>query len=245
MIHYLYTTFYAATKTGEPLVRPMWFEFPDLSEFYTTETQFMLGDSMLVAPKIDTPSDELEAQKMQEVTFTLPESAKWYNYYSKKVEQVTGKAVTRYLPDLEQAVFIKGGSVMPTLLHDDCYALTKCINDKIRLDVYIDDNNHASGSLYTDDGVSFKHVSDAEFAEVNFTYDGGFRSTRVSDSSKYDFPKSQTIDQIVMYGFDDEPNAILQNGQQVPSFIFKRGALMIVMPGSVAPDQVNIELVWN
>jgi len=188
MIHYLYTTFYAATKTGEPLVRPMWFEFPDLSEFYTTETQFMLGDSMLVAPKIDTPTDELEAQKMQEVTFTLPESAKWYNYYSKKVEQVTGQAVTRYLPDLEQAVFIKGGSVMPTLLHDDCYALTKCINDKIRLDVYIDENNHASGSLYTDDGVSFKHVSDAAFAEVNFIYDGGFKSILVSDSSKYDFP---------------------------------------------------------
>lgn len=190
MIHYLYTTFFRATKTGEPLVRPMWFEFPDLSDFYTVESQFMLGDSMLVAPKIETPTDILEAQHMQEVTFTLPTGAKWYNYYSKKVETVTGEAVTRNLPDLEQAVFIKGGSVMPVLLHDDCYALTKCINDKIRLDVYIDDNNHASGSLYTDDGTSFKHETDSEFAEVNFTYDGGFRSSRVSDASLYDFPKS-------------------------------------------------------
>ncbi len=150
----------------------------------------MLGDSMLVAPKIETPTDILEAQHMQEVTFTLPTGTKWYNYYSKKVETVTGEAVTRNLPDLEQAVFIKGGSVMPVLLHDDCYALTKCINDKIRLDVYIDDNNHASGSLYTDDGTSFKHETDFEFAEVNFTYDGGFRSSRVSDASLYDFPKS-------------------------------------------------------
>jgi mannosyl-oligosaccharide alpha-1,3-glucosidase len=243
MIHYLYTTFYRATKTGEPLVRPMWFEFPEESNQFSIDSQFMLGDSMLVAPKIDTPTAELEAQHMQEVTFTLPTGAKWYNNYSKKVETVTGEAVTRMLPDLEQAVFIKGGSVMPTLLHDDCYALTKCINDKIRLDVYIDDNGRASGSLYTDDGISFEHETDAAFAEVNFTYDGGFRSSRVSDASKYDFPKSQTIDQVVIYGLSEEPNEVLQDGQEVPSYIFKRGALMIVLPGGVAPDQVNIELV--
>ncbi len=48
-----------------------------------------------------------------------------------------------------------------------------------------------------------------------------------------------------MYGLSEEPNTVLQNGQQVPSFIFKRGALMIAMPGGVAPDQVNLELVNN
>ena len=33
MIHYLYTTFQTATQTGEPLMRPMWFEFPDDADF--------------------------------------------------------------------------------------------------------------------------------------------------------------------------------------------------------------------
>ena len=44
----------------------------------------------------------------------------------------------------------------------------------------------------------------------------------------------------------EAPNAILQNGQQVPDFVFtKEQALLIAMPGSVAPDQVNIEIVNN
>lgn len=123
----------------------MWFEFPDDSSFFETETQFMFGSSMLVAPKITEATDFLDQLKMQEVTYTLPSGYTWYNYYSKQVEAVTGSAVTRILPDLEQAVFIKGGSILPTLLHDDCYALSKCYWNKIRLDVYIDSNNSASG----------------------------------------------------------------------------------------------------
>lgn len=154
MIHYLYTTFYQATQTAEPLVRTMWFEFPDLTEFFNTETQFMLGDSMLVAPKIKTPTDTLESLHRQEVTYTLPASNKWYNYYS-KMEAKSGETMTVNMPDLEQAVFIKGGSVMPTLLHDNCMAISTCIFDKIRLDVYLDADQKATGKLYTDDGKSF------------------------------------------------------------------------------------------
>lgn len=179
------------------------------------------------------------------MTFTLPAAAKWYNYYSKQVETVTGSPVTRNIPDLEQAVFIKGGSVMPTLLHDDCMAISTCVHDKIRLDVYIDDNGRASGSLYTDDGVSFKHETDSEYAEVSFTYDGNFTAKRVSDASAYDFPKSQTVDQVAIYGLSEKPNAVLQGGQQVPSYIFNNGALLIAMPGQIAPDQVQIEIVNN
>lgn len=79
MIHYLYTTFHQATQTGEPLMRTMWFEFPDEEAFREVDTQFMLGDSMLVAPKIKTPTEELEQLHMQEVTYSLPTSASWYN----------------------------------------------------------------------------------------------------------------------------------------------------------------------
>ena len=61
MIHYLYTTFREATQTGKPLMRPMWFEFPDDALFVSTDSQFMLGESMLVAPKIITPTDQLES----------------------------------------------------------------------------------------------------------------------------------------------------------------------------------------
>ena len=246
MIHYLYSTFYTATKTGEPLIRPMWYEFVDDSSLYTMETQYMLGDSMLVAPKITTPTAFLDSLQMQEVTFTLPESANWYNYYSKKGETVTGEAITRNLPDLEQAVFIKGGSVLPMLLHDGCMAVSTCIFDKIRLEVYPDSDSQASGALYTDDGVSFEHETADAFATVSFNFNGGsLTSTRTSDASKYAFPKSQTVDIVAIYGLTEEPNTVLQGGQQVPSMNYQDGTLTLVLPGGIAPDQVNLELVYN
>ena len=61
----------------------------------------MLGDSMLVAPKLTAPTTELEAQQMQQVTFTLPTNSKWYKEHSSTIESVTGIPVTKTLSDIE------------------------------------------------------------------------------------------------------------------------------------------------
>mmetsp|Transcript_8344 Transcript_8344/g.10143 ORF Transcript_8344/g.10143 Transcript_8344/m.10143 type:complete len:194 (+) Transcript_8344:2267-2848(+) len=193
MIHYLYSTFYEATQTGVPLMRTMWMEFPDDADLQPIASQFMLGDSMLVAPKINAPDEFLDSLGMQVVDYMLPQGYTWYNYYSKKTEASASAngLVSRNVPDLEQVVYIKGGSVLPILLHDNCMALTKCISNKIRLEVYLDSDSKASGQLYTDDGVSFKHETDAAYALVYFTWDSSsLNSARVSDDSKYSFPGS-------------------------------------------------------
>jgi len=156
MIHYIYTTFWWATQDGGPILRPMWFEFPDETDLYTMDSQFMFGESMLVAPKISPPGPLSEWQE-QEVNFYLPKSATWYNYYTKKVEETTGTYVNRNLTDLEQAVFVKGGSVLPILLHENCTALTNCFFGKIRLEVYLDNAAKATGHLYLDDGETTEY----------------------------------------------------------------------------------------
>ena len=64
MIHYIYTTMFYASKTAEPLMRPMWSEFPEQQEMYDIESQFMFGTNLLVAPKITTPSLTLSNMHM-------------------------------------------------------------------------------------------------------------------------------------------------------------------------------------
>ena len=44
------------TKTAEPILRPMWHEFPDNLDVYDISTQFMVGDSILFAPKVTEPT---------------------------------------------------------------------------------------------------------------------------------------------------------------------------------------------
>ena len=42
-------------------MRPMWLEFPDDEAYFETDTQFMIGESLLVAPKVKKPSRDLDS----------------------------------------------------------------------------------------------------------------------------------------------------------------------------------------
>ena len=52
LIHYIYGMFYEGNRFGRPLLRAMWYEFPQDKELITLETQFMFGGSILVCPKL-------------------------------------------------------------------------------------------------------------------------------------------------------------------------------------------------
>ena len=56
--HYLYTTFKKSTETGTPIIRPMWYEFPQDENTFGLDQQFMFGESFLVAPKTSPPSSQ-------------------------------------------------------------------------------------------------------------------------------------------------------------------------------------------
>ena len=100
----------------------------------------MFGSSILVAPKLTEPTGVLKKMNMQQVTYALPSAATWYNYYSKQSVASTadGEWQTATLSDLEQAVYIRGGTILPILEHDDCMALLPCMSNDIHLEVYPD-----------------------------------------------------------------------------------------------------------
>jgi len=50
LLPYLYTLLFQAKREGTPVVRPLFWEFPDDERTYPVEDQFMLGDALMVAP---------------------------------------------------------------------------------------------------------------------------------------------------------------------------------------------------
>jgi alpha 1,3-glucosidase len=48
LLPYMYTLFKEANVNGSPLMRPLWFEYPEESETFTMEDQFLLGKDLLV-----------------------------------------------------------------------------------------------------------------------------------------------------------------------------------------------------
>lgn len=116
-------------------MRPMFQEFDDEVELLKVSSQYMVGGSILFAPKTIHSTSEQIKREVQPVQFYLPSSATWYRYTTKLREIQTGTGFWRSeeLTDSEQALFIKGGSIIPKLIHDyfsiNCAALLTCIRE--------------------------------------------------------------------------------------------------------------------
>lgn len=91
-----------AQKTGVGLCRPMYYEFPEDEEAYKFKKQYMLGESMLVAPV--TSEDSL-------VTIWFPQGI-WYHCFTEQI--IKGPAViTEKVPLNIMPVYIRGGHLIP------------------------------------------------------------------------------------------------------------------------------------
>ena len=78
----------------------------------------MFGDAILVAPKLQeselTPAYEI----VDKVLVYLPQSADWYYYFTKHLEPKEDSLIkTKVIPEDEQGIFVKAGSILPIKLH--------------------------------------------------------------------------------------------------------------------------------
>jgi len=176
----------------------------------------MWGDALLVAPKIMAPETVLKEMQMQQVDFYLPASEIWYNYDTKVVNDVTGVWQSALLTDLQQQTFAKGGQILPILLHPECMSVLSCINNPIRVEVYLNEDSQASGSLYLDDGESLDYTFAAK-ASTNVSL--SYRDNALfleAPSNGYEFPAEQRVTSVAIYGVKSAPALVTGGGIEVP-----------------------------
>ncbi len=94
---YIYSLAQQAGKDGTPIVRPLFFEFPEDSQVYNIDDQFMLGDRILVAPVLSKGAVHREVY--------LP-AGTWSDMFSGKLYQ-GGQSVTVPAPLEKLPVFIR------------------------------------------------------------------------------------------------------------------------------------------
>jgi len=82
--HYLYNAFFESSQTGVPIIRPMWYEFPQDELTFDLNHQFMFGHDILVSPKVGDPHIEnAVAGATTDISVYLPPTSQWYDIYSK------------------------------------------------------------------------------------------------------------------------------------------------------------------
>jgi alpha-glucosidase len=199
---YIYTLAEESSRTGLPIVRPVFLEFPEIFAlpspgFDHLDTEFLLGPSLLVAPQPfpETPDDYL-------VSFP---TGLWYDFWTglkatippaqPSIAEIANAGagatfaappkihpVLRTLP-----VYVRAGSILP--LQPLIQSTDEIPNGPLELHVY--PGQQCGGSLYLDDGHTFGYQR-GEFLRQNFTCqtDGGF--VRVNFGARHlDEPKRE------------------------------------------------------
>jgi len=150
LLPYWYSCFEEHCKTAVPILRPIWFDQPQISETSNMSEQerFMVGDGLMVVPI-------LEANRSSIKGVLKGLEGRWYDYYTKK--EVFGDEEIK--TGLERiGCFVKGGNVIPTF---DIRTYVKSSQDgkesNIVLNIAVDGEENAKGKMYFDDGETFNY----------------------------------------------------------------------------------------
>ena len=179
LMSYLYTTAEEMSRTGVPIMRPLFLEFPDASKDkdpidLTATSEFLFGPDILVAPApFPDMRDDYDA--------LLPPVG-WYNYWTGEKIQVQGTEMRLGNDNLadtelqlnihpsidELPVFARAGSIIPI------QPLVQSTDEKpegpLTLRVYPPNKpgEACEGSVYLDDGKSYAYQK-GEYVRVKFS----------------------------------------------------------------------------
>jgi alpha-glucosidase len=170
LMPYLYTLAEEASRTGLPILRPLFLEFPDaaadrrpLDVDAAAASEFMVGADLLIAPP--PYGEELDSYAVE-----FP-SSDWFDYWTGekvKMPQISGTAnadptavpdqqampMIRVTPQLaELPVFVHAGSILP--LAPVVQSINQTPTGPLTLRVYVGDN--CAGDLYQDDGKTYAY----------------------------------------------------------------------------------------
>ncbi len=147
LMPYIYSVFEEAARTGLPVMRPLFLEYPQDRRTYRLDTQFLLGPDLLVAPVL--------VEKAVNRQVYLPEG-EWFNFWTG--EKVVGpKEIMVEAPLNILPLFVRGGAIIP--MQQIVQYIDEAPIDPLTLNIYPAADSAAA--LYEDDGLSFGYEQGA------------------------------------------------------------------------------------
>ncbi len=162
LLPYIYTAAWKAHTEGKPVVRPLFFDFPDDSVCYGIFDEYLWGDDFLVCP-VTKPGQK-------KAVIYLPRGL-WYDLWTNRTYE-GGRYVTVKLTLDKIPLFVKAGAFIPvskTVESTDYYTtkeLTVRFYPPAGKDI-------VQCVMYDDDGKTFGNYENGNFNILRFaTYDG-------------------------------------------------------------------------
>ncbi|KAJ0002884.1 hypothetical protein NQD34_008033 [Periophthalmus magnuspinnatus] len=236
LLPYWYQLFYNAHLTGEPVMRPLWIEYPQDSATFAIDDEFLIGKDLLVHPVTEEGS--------RGVTAYLPgKDDVWYDV---QTFQKHNGAQNLYIPVTMSSipVFQRGGSIIPRKLR--VRRSSTCMeNDPYTLYVALNQQRAAEGELYIDDGHTFSYQK-KEYIHRRLVFSNNILSS-VNLNSDSQFITASWVERILIIGASKPSKVTLQTADGQESTIeFDFDASMSVLtlrkPGMNAGENWKVML---
>jgi len=200
LLPYMYTLFAEASETNAPIMRPLFYEFPQDPALFAKEDAFMVGPAILVAPVL--------AKGQASVQATLPGTGVWYRLATGAPHRSpdTINVDTRDLGTLP--VFVRGGYIVPRRERPR-RSTAAMQSDPYTLLIALDLSGQATGYLYEDDGMTVSHKQGA-FIHRKFEFSQNqLKSTaRSLPVGRAIYSSSSLIERIVILGMQKIPKSV-------------------------------------
>lgn len=217
LMPYIYSAMEECSRTGLPLMRPMYLEFPTDKSVETCSEQFMFGADILVAPKLWEIAGPYGA--------TLPAGNEWIDFNSNKVHK-GGNSIEVNPALAEMPIFVRAGSILPE--QPVVQNLSSKPDGPLELRIYQGASETATGHLYLDDGetmnyqnkeksetlrLSFSSIQspnglDVEIKPAKGSYKPWFDKIQIVVLGLKKEPKSLSLDGQIMIGWQSEENKL-------------------------------------
>jgi len=212
LLPYLYTTAEEMTRTGLPILRPLFLEFPAATlegapVDVSAGNQFLVGPYLLVAPP-------LFPEQPDDYTVTLPGDS-WFDYWTgvpvaeKFFNTTSGVLAVPIHPTLKDLpAYVRGGSIVPT--QPLVQSTSERPDGPLTLRVY--PGADCQGSLYLDDGSTFDYQKGG-FLRLHFSCEKAANGWKVNVSAREgQFKPWWNAIRITLFGWDSPDAQISLQG---------------------------------
>lgn len=252
LMPYLYTLAEESARTGLPMLRPLFLDFPDATRDrhpidLDSGSEFLLGHDLLVAP---SPYPEAP----DDYTVEFPSSA-WYDFWTgKRVPQPAPidpplnapPAAALQVPLSAQVhptldalpVYVRGGAIIP--VQPLVQSTDQTPAGPLTLRIYA--GGDCRGTLYTDDGESFAYQRGV-FLRMSFTCSVTAKGIQIA-ISKHEGSYAPWWKQLRLevYGWTLSRGVVLEDGHRA-SVAIEHGSsfVAVTVPDSVAGTSFELQ----
>ncbi len=215
LLPYLYTVFQQHTETGAPVMRPLWFNYPQDFNGYNPPLgldEFLVGDDLLVAPAMQAGATERGVY--------FPQGDAWLDWWT-GARYEGGRVATIPAPLARLPLFVRVGAavpVQPIVQHTGEMA-------RASLTFVVAAGANGAGRLYEDAGEGYDYLRGAWRQTTAMQAGNALRLARTGT-----FDAARTLAAVEFLGVSAKPESVLLDGREARDVSYERAERRLRVP---------------